>query len=53
MKLISIDVPCFNEGACLPSSVARLESVAMSLPEFQFELIFVDDGSSDSTLAFS
>ncbi len=50
MTLISVVIPMFNEQACLQPMYDRLKSMAAGAGE-QFEFIFVDDGSGDSTLA--
>lgn len=48
MKLI-IQIPCFNEEATLPETIAALPK---SISGFdQVELLVVDDGSSDRTVA--
>ena len=49
--LLSIVVPCFNEEAALPGTHARLVAVLEGVPKIEFELIYVDDGSRDGTLA--
>ncbi len=49
MKLISIIVPCFNEEAVLPLFYDAASEVLKQLP-MDYEIIFVDDGSSDRTL---
>ena len=51
--LLSVVVPCFNEEATLPPAHARLLAVLEGIPEIEFELIYVDDGSRDQTLAVS
>jgi len=45
---ISIVVPAYNEGDSLPELVERLEA-ACRFPGKTFELIVVDDGSTDKT----
>lgn len=50
VALISIVVPLFNEERSLDELVARLDAVRAGDPG-RFELIFVDDGSSDATWA--
>ena len=46
--LLSVVIPCMNEQEVLAETVKRLVSVLESA-ELRFELIFVDDGSTDST----
>ncbi len=46
--LISIILPCFNEEGNLLKLHERLSAV-ISLYEYDFELLFVDDGSTDNT----
>jgi dolichol-phosphate mannosyltransferase len=48
MKTISIVAPCFNEEAVLPEFFARLTAAAESWG-MPFEVVCVDDGSSDQT----
>ena len=50
MKTISLVVPCFNEVEILDETLSRLQAFAARQPCYRFELIFVDDGSSDGTL---
>jgi dolichol-phosphate mannosyltransferase len=47
--LISIIIPCFNEETVLRETYLRLSSVLGQGNAFQYELVFVDDGSRDST----
>lgn len=49
-KLISAVVPCYNEEEALPLFYAQIVKVADSLPEANFEFLFVNDGSRDGTL---
>jgi glycosyltransferase involved in cell wall biosynthesis len=49
-KLISIVVPVFNESGSLPYLYEELRKVVTPLP-YRFEIIFVNDGSSDNSLA--
>jgi len=51
MKLISVIIPCFNESAVLPVFRQEITKVMNQLKDYHFELIFVDDGSSDDTLS--
>ena len=48
---ISLVVPCYNEEEVLPYFYEEFCKVAEKLSEFQLEVIFVDDGSKDRTLA--
>lgn len=50
-KLLSVVVPAFNEQEVLPQTFARLTAVGQRLlaDGMSYELIFVNDGSLDST----
>ncbi|HKP73549.1 MAG TPA: glycosyltransferase family 2 protein [Pyrinomonadaceae bacterium] len=48
--LISVVVPCYNEEAVLPETHARLVAVLEQLDAPGFEIVYVDDGSRDTTL---
>ena len=50
MDRISIVVPCFNEEEALPVYYREMKRVMGELSEVSFEILFVDDGSSDKTL---
>ena len=49
--VLSIVVPCFNEEVSLPELVRRCCKSAISSVGDQYELILVDDGSTDGTWA--
>ncbi len=49
-KLISVIVPCYNEAEALPFFFEELQKVIAQMPEYDFEAIYVDDGSKDATL---
>lgn len=51
MKKITIVVPCHNESAVLPAFYKEVDEVTAGLKDYEFELLFVDDGSTDDTLA--
>ena len=51
MSRISIVIPCFNEEDALPVYYHAMCRVMEEMSEEEFELIFVDDGSSDRTLS--
>jgi dolichol-phosphate mannosyltransferase len=50
-KLISIIIPCYNEEGNVPEAYAALNSVTRIIRRYQFEYVFVDNGSSDDTRA--
>mgnify|MGYP000019313220 FL=1 len=52
-RLISLVVPCFNEGhgGGLAAFLAEVARVMALLPAYRYEVICVDDGSRDDTLA--
>lgn len=49
-KLISILIPCYNEEEnVVPISKAVIEEVESSLPNYDYELVFIDNHSTDNT----
>lgn len=48
---VSIVSPCYNEAEAIGRFHAELARVLESLDSFEFEIILVDDGSTDGTLA--
>ena len=50
MKLIDIVVPCYNEEQSLPLLYPELVKLMDSEPNYEWELMFVNDGSKDGTL---
>ena len=50
MEKISIIVPCYNEQEVLPLFYAEVTRVAGQMGEYDFEFLFVDDGSKDGTM---
>ena len=48
MQKLSIIIPCYNEAATIERVVEQLEAV--SLPEWEREIIIVNDGSIDETI---
>lgn len=48
---VSVAMPVHNEESVVPELVRRVGAVLDSLPSGPHEMIFVDDGSSDRTLA--
>ncbi len=51
MKKVSILIPCYNEEQSLPMLYARLAELCRSLPQYDWEILLINDGSSDNTLA--
>ena len=51
MKKISIIVPAYNEEEALPLMYERLYKVLEKIKNYDFEVLFVDDGSKDKTLS--
>ena len=47
---ISLIIPFYNEEESLPPLYEALKEVTGSMPDYDFEMIFVDDGSKDRTL---
>lgn len=50
MKKISLIIPCYNEESCLPAFDSEIAKVVERMPEYEFEILFVNDGSVDGTL---
>lgn len=47
--LLSVVVPCFNEEETLPELHRRVSAVCRGVAGTSYEMVLVDDGSSDST----
>ena len=47
--LLSVVVPVFNESAVLPVFYTRASAAFASIPGFDYEIVFVDDGSKDDS----
>lgn len=50
MKVIDIIVPCYNESEVLDIYFNETKKVISDIKTYQFNFIFIDDGSQDSTL---
>ncbi len=50
MKKVSIIIPAYNEEESLPHLYDRLEKLMSSLDNYEFEILFVNDGSKDNTI---
>ena len=51
MKKISILVPCYNEEQSLPLLYPELKKLMDSETKYNWEVLFVNDGSKDNTLS--
>ena len=51
MKKISVIVPMYFEEAVVSECYKRLKEVLTNLNDYNYEIIFVDDGSKDQTLS--
>ena len=49
-KLITVIIPAYNEEETLPDITKRLEKLSQKVPQYNFEFLFVNDGSRDKTL---
>ena len=50
MKKISIIIPAYNEQESLPILYERLTKLMDSMENYQFEVLFINDGSKDKTI---
>jgi polyisoprenyl-phosphate glycosyltransferase len=46
---VSLVIPVFNEESVLPALLQRLQSLEQCYKQYDFEILFVDDGSIDNT----
>jgi glycosyltransferase involved in cell wall biosynthesis len=51
MKLISVVTPCYNEEGNVKEVYERIRAVMAGFPAYRYEHIFIDNDSSDSTVA--
>ena len=49
-ELISLIIPCYNEEQVLPILKDALTKVMDEMTDYDFELLFINDGSKDQTL---
>ena len=49
-KKISIVTPCYNEEDNVPELIRRIREVMQSLPQYEYEHIFIDNCSGDRTV---
>lgn len=50
MKKVSIIIPAYNEEESLPFLYERLEKLMNEIKDYEFEVLFVNDGSKDKTI---
>ena len=50
MKKVTIIIPAYNEEESLPFLKERLNELLNNIKTYEFELLFVNDGSKDNTL---
>lgn len=50
MKKISIIIPAYNEEESLPFLYERLEKLMNEINNYEFEVLFINDGSKDKTI---
>lgn len=50
MKRVSLLIPCYNEELSLPLLNGKLQELMDGYPRYEWEILFVDDGSRDHTL---
>lgn len=48
---ISLIVPCYNEEKALPLFYEEVKRVSGEMSDYEFEMLFIDDGSKDGTLS--
>jgi polyisoprenyl-phosphate glycosyltransferase len=48
-RTVSVIIPCFNESEVVSSTHSELDRCLSASQNFNFEFIYVDDGSSDGT----
>lgn len=50
MKKVSIMIPAFNEEECIPILFEKVKEIIDSQPSYSWEVMFVNDGSTDNTV---
>lgn len=51
MKKVNLIIPCYNEAEALPLFAEELNKTINSLTDYTFEILMINDGSSDATLS--
>ncbi|MDE5642656.1 MAG: glycosyltransferase family 2 protein [Muribaculaceae bacterium] len=49
-KKVSVLIPCYNEHSVLPLLFARMNEFMNSMPSYDWEVVMVNDGSSDDSM---
>lgn len=52
MKLVTLLIPCFNEEKSLPLLWEKLRFLMDGNGQYNWQVLFIDDGSQDNTLSF-
>lgn len=50
MKKITIIIPAYNEEEALPFLFERLQKITTENPNYEYEILFINDGSKDKTI---
>ena len=50
MQIISIVIPVYYNESNLPETIPKIIETTKKIDKYNFELIFVDDGSGDNSL---
>jgi len=45
----AVIIPVFNEQNAVADTVTRIQQICASIPDYEFEIICIDDGSSDAS----
>ncbi len=51
MKTITLLIPVYNEESVLPQLFKRLDEFTKNTPDYQFEFLFINDGSTDKSFS--
>ena len=51
MKIITLLIPVYNEESVLPQLFKRLDEFTKNTPNYQFEFLFINDGSTDKSFS--
>lgn len=49
-QVIELIVPCYNEEKCIALFYNRIKEVFSEMPEYDFVITYIDDGSKDHTM---